>query len=301
MNNQPPEIVLQQLLQLDYNTINNLCSSNKKFKKICDENEKYIYDILIKRDFGLKVDSKLLYILFNTLKNDVNFFDKTKHYNVLVEQIKKNKINKFKLLLNYIDINVKNKNNKTVLMYALENSTPEIVNIILDLKPEINVKDKTNNWTALMFALQMSTPEIINRILDMNPDVNVKDKDNWTALFYAIDYSTPEIVNRILDLNPDINVKTNKNWTALIFALDNSTPEIINRILDMNPEGSLNIKTDENWTPITFALQYSTPEIINKILDMNPNITVSQFNKVKKNLNPMITKRITDILKPDSV
>lgn len=42
----------------------------------------------------------------------------------------------------------------------------------------------------------MYAPEIINRILDLNPDIHVKDSNN-TPLMFALQKSTQEIINRI--------------------------------------------------------------------------------------------------------
>jgi ankyrin repeat protein len=67
------------------------------------------------------------------------------------------------------------------------------------MNPDVNIKDNDNH-TILMYALENSTPEIINRILNMNPDINVKTNDNETALMYALKFSTPEIIDRIKNI-----------------------------------------------------------------------------------------------------
>jgi ankyrin repeat protein len=262
MDQQPPEIILEQILKLDYISLNNLCSSNKRIKKVCNENKDYIYKKLIERDFGIKTNPEFLYKMFTQFKNEIPILDKSKHYDLLKENIKNE--NKFKKLLNYIDINVKNIDGQTILMYAFENSNLKITNRILDLNPDVNIKNKDGE-TILMLALKYR-PELINRILSMNMDINVKNNNDFTTLMFALQYSTPEIINRILDLNAEINVKTKNNWTPLMYALEYSKPEIINRILDLNPE--VNVKSKNGNTALELAIEKSTPEIIDRIKNM---------------------------------
>jgi hypothetical protein len=123
-----------------------------------------------------------------------------------------------------------------------------------------------------MYALQFSTPEIIQKILERNPNIDVKDNDGWTPLMLALRFSTPEIIQMILERNPNIDIQNNDDWTHLMFALRYSTPEIIQKILERNT----NIDTQHNngWTPLMLALQYSTPKIIKLILERDPNINI---------------------------
>ena len=70
MENQPNEIILQELLLLPYKDILRMCSTNKHLKNICNKNEDYIYKELLRRDFNAKnTTNKSLYIGKNKKKN----------------------------------------------------------------------------------------------------------------------------------------------------------------------------------------------------------------------------------------
>jgi ankyrin repeat protein len=278
IRNLPVDLVLQHLASLPFKDLTRMCSTDKAIKNICTQHQDWLYTQLLQREFGLTdMRPKRIFELltFIKLNKSTDILDKSKHYDLITDLVKKNKTSNITFLVKHgVDINAKNSIGWTPLMYALKHSTPEIISHILDTtNPDINAKS-VKGWTPLMAAILHSTPEIIYRILDTNPDINAKDKNGWTSLMSALRYSTPEIINRILDTtNPDINTTNSDGWTPLMFALRHSTPKIINRILDMNPDiSNINAKNKNGWTPLMIALRYSTPEIINRILDMNPDI-----------------------------
>ena len=284
----PIETILEQLLLLDHKTLLKTCSTNKQIKQICDNYQNTLYKNLIKKDFGIKeFDPKMIYMLLDTARSTDRFFDKNKHFELIMKNVENPR--KLKKLVKYInidsrdnngntpDINAQNNIGDTVLTIAIKKQLPEIINRILDLKPNVNLQTNSGD-TALTWALTKSTPEIINKILDLKPDINIKNNDGNTVLMFALATSTPEIINRILELNPKVNtVNTEKNTPLLLALKKKVLPEIIKKILNLFPD--INITDSENWTPLMHALKnygddkeisniffkhtkkYSTPEI----------------------------------------
>jgi ankyrin repeat protein len=238
----PSEIILKILVKLDMNDISSMCATNKKYKKLCDSNEDYMYTQLLKRDF-VNLKPKARYNLYSTLKKqkpslgslfrsgrrlNVEFFDKHHHFGLLRDA---DDIGFKKLIKMGVDINATDCWGDTIIVYSLREA-PENVNRILDMNPDLNGND---GYNVLFIALaHNSTPEIVNRILDMdvNVNVNVKNYKGWTTLMYALRYSTPEIVNRILDMNANVNVKNNDGLTPLMIAIQFSST-VPNRMIDI--------------------------------------------------------------------
>lgn len=82
----------------------------------------------------------------------------------------------------------------------------------------VNSKDK-NGWTALMFSCSLGCPECIKLIIDAGADVNAKNDDGKTALIVnSVLGGDPECAKILIDAKADVNIKDSKGATALAYA-----------------------------------------------------------------------------------
>ena len=116
------------------------------------------------------------------------------------------------MLNNYkseINPNKKNKNDETALMLLCSNDVPMYYS-------EANYQGE-------------NTPlEIVNSLLALGADINMKDKHGKTALMLAAEYAHPLIVKRLIETNrvSDINERTDSFFnakTALQLAANDKT------------------------------------------------------------------------------
>uniref|UniRef100_A0A6C0KFZ5 Uncharacterized protein n=1 Tax=viral metagenome TaxID=1070528 RepID=A0A6C0KFZ5_9ZZZZ len=119
------------------------------------------------------------------------------------------------------DINQKDKNGTTLLMYIAENTSQllctDILNLLIYLRANVNIKDNKEK-TALMYVAEYndysSNIETLNILL--NHDANVNDVDNkgMNALMYASKniktFSNETTVKMLLPLT-DINHRCDNN------------------------------------------------------------------------------------------
>ena len=82
------------------------------------------------------------------------------------------------------DVNIRNKDGLTILMYAALYGYHEIVHILLAAGADVNRQDK-NGETALMSAAFFGRNKIISLLLAAGADINMQDKDGHTALWHA--------------------------------------------------------------------------------------------------------------------
>ena len=73
-----------------------------------------------------------------------------------------------------------------VLQHSVTNDRVEIVKLLLD-KGFCDVNDTSVGMTALMFAARDSTPEMVQLLLDYEADKSIKSSDGKTAYDYAVD------------------------------------------------------------------------------------------------------------------
>lgn len=89
--------------------------------------------------------------------------------------------------------NHNNVNWMRVLQHSVSNDRIEIVKLLLEQK-YCTVNDTSVGMTALMFAARDSTPEMVQLLLDYGADKNIKSTDGKTAYDYAVQFNNKDII-----------------------------------------------------------------------------------------------------------
>lgn len=100
-----------------------------------------------------------------------------------------------------------------------------------------------NGWSALMLAIERNNTELVLLLLEHNPNINLINKDGWTILMLAIRYLRRDaltVVKILLERSADINIIGNTGTTALSLALYGRNTELILLLLKYNPHISYN-------------------------------------------------------------
>ena len=254
MDKLPPEQILDIIKEMDLPTIKEFCKTNKYIRSICKKNKDYILKNILKTKYNINSLEPLYYLLSKDRIIEI-LKDRNPDYNLL------------KSLFNY-----KTTDGITLLMYALMNRFKNI-NKLLDMG--IPIQGITyRGTTPLMYALENSTDNIINNLIYMGASVQGQDlKTGLTPLLIAIKTRRPDqIIHNLLDHGASVRgkAKTEKGGlTPLISALAlKRNPVIINRLLDMG--ASVHI-TMNNITPLSLAMTTSTPEIVERIRKIMEN------------------------------
>ncbi len=80
-----------------------------------------------------------------------------------------------------------------VLQHSVSNDRIEIVKLLLD-QEYCDVNDTSVGMTALMFAARDSTPEMVQLLLDYGADKSIKDSNQKTAYDYAAQSNNADII-----------------------------------------------------------------------------------------------------------
>lgn len=123
------------------------------------------------------------------------------------------------------DVDTRDLQGRTLLMYAAFNGHTDIVRKLLDKGAEVDGRD-SNGTTALMFASSGPFPDTVRLLLDKGADVNMADtNEHWTALMWAGAEGQAENIRMLLDAGADPALREADGDTAESFALRNGHAE----------------------------------------------------------------------------
>jgi ankyrin repeat protein len=183
------------------------------------------------------------------------------------------------LLALNLDVNALNGRGMTPLCSALQTSDRkpdvDVVRVLLDHGAEVHIPEFDKcYWSALYLAAGSGNLEIVQMILDRNPEVDIRDGEGTTPLLAATSDGNPAVVQLLLDHGVDPHacdddgitaldsagtlgvsrtlIKLNVSQTcAFLGAANHGDPEQMQLLLDYG--ASPDVRTDYEETPLHLA------------------------------------------------
>ena len=180
---------------------------------------KFIIALTNNKELSYSIDQ----LLSNNNNNNKSKDKKTNH--IIFQKIKEKKLKNIKSILENERgiIDIRNSDNKTPLMFAIQYciKKPEIIKLIMRYKPNRNLVDN-NKFTALHVACLYNNDESIPKIIT-EENVNIKNVDGNTPLMIALKKKNYNCAFALLndDTYINVNIPDNNNDTPLIYLLNN--------------------------------------------------------------------------------
>jgi ankyrin repeat protein len=194
------------------------------------------------------------------------------------------------------DINLKDRNNKTALIHAVDYD--RIENLKTLIKLGVNLKKHNQGAIALIRAVANNKNlEIIQSLINAGADVNYIDHNDSTPLIYAALQSRVQIVELLLSKGVDVNIRNENGMSALMVAAtrdsDSGSNLIIKMLLDAGAD--INLKNNNHQTAIDCALAWKRESNANLIRNYKSKInegvrdkmTPKSENDIKKSLDKL--------------
>lgn len=189
----------------------------------------------------------------------------------LLQACKNNQKQSVQVILNRggIDVNERDEECNTPLIYACQNNALEIVKMLLDNGADPNAGNQ-ENLAPLHFSAASGALPIINLLVKAGADVNCMNNHGSTPLmFMAKNAKTAAALNFIKNQAVDVSIKNNVGWTAAMYAIAFKQPQLVKAFLPL-----MGADTDdadiEGFTMLHYACQFGQSEIVKLLLERNP-------------------------------
>ena len=162
----------------------------------------------------------------------------------------------------------------TPLMCSALKGNLSIVNSIVNVSNvDVNAKDYQGN-TALIYAIIGGNRDIVSALLHANAKVNDCNNHGRTALFKAVDTNNKEIADMLIKSGADVNRSDDNRQTALFVAVNHNNNDMTAMLIENGANVNVSCKYEgiDEYTPLMLAAKKGNLEIVKALLHAQANI-----------------------------
>ncbi|KAL8923308.1 MAG: hypothetical protein Q9208_004708 [Pyrenodesmia sp. 3 TL-2023] len=178
-------------------------------------------------------------------------------------------------------------NQRNALLQAARQGDSLLIEVAVEEGADVNAKGPEGKAAMHEAAIQ-GHPDIVQLLIDLRADINIRSTPRGdaglrkfhgtrTPLHWAAEKGHDDIISLLLDNNAEINAKNCTDRTPLQEALMRHHTSAAQLLLDHG--ASVGIHDDEGWTPLHQAANSGLVHIINVLLDRGCDIEAQTFDK----------------------
>jgi len=150
-------------------------------------------------DYSLENQRKALVVLLTeTLPEEEQDQEK------LFIAVKNCDLKKTKKLLNKIDVNVRDRNFRTPIFYAIKNCKPQFIKYLISRGANINVYDR-DSLTPLIYAIMRKDIKIVKLLIEHGAKIKQEDLTEVSPLLAAVSLNEADVVKLLLKAGANPN------------------------------------------------------------------------------------------------
>lgn len=166
-----------------------------------------------------------------------------------------------KLLDRGMDVNTVNREGDTLLIQAVRNDMPELLDALLQRRARLNFRNR-HGETALSIAAFTGNMAYVQRIVESGAQVNFF---GWPPITYAAFNNHPAIIEYLIKKGAEVNAKTENGSTALYLAARNGYTEVVKLLLRYDADPTIANQYGE--TAVDAAMKGNFDEILQLLRD----------------------------------
>lgn len=139
------------------------------------------------------------------------------------------------LLKRGMDVNTVNPQGETLLIQAVREDIPDLVDGLLKRQPRLDFRNR-NGETAISIAAYLGKLEYVQRLAEAGARL---DFPGWPPLAYAAFNNHPQVVEYLIKKGANINARTETGATALFLASRYGHIEVVKLLLKHHADPSI--------------------------------------------------------------
>ena len=194
--------------------------------------------------------------------------------NSLIHEIIKGNITEVQRLLDDdANLELKDQNGYTPLMYAVKQQNPQMVEMLADFGANVNISDDLED-TPLVWASSMNNTEIVKILLENGAD---PDKGNFTPVMWSAFHGNVPMLKLFLEYRANLNSRTHEGWTALMWAAEKGNIQAMWELLRRGAR--VNMQNNTGQTALMFASRNGNIATVGLLLKKGGDSSVVDFDK----------------------
>ena len=165
------------------------------------------------------------------------------------------------------NINKRDGNGTTALIWAARKGHDTIVRLLLDNKADVKAKDDIG-YTALIWAARKGHETVAQLLLERGADVEAGD--GWKALIWAAQGGHEVVVRLLLENGADVEAKGSDGATALLWAAQEGHETIIRLLLEN--KANIDAKDDGYYTALIWAIRKGHNAVVKLLLEKGADV-----------------------------
>lgn len=166
------------------------------------------------------------------------------------------------------NVNERDKSGLTVLMHSSAAGNPKVLGKLLAAGAELEAENE--GWTALTTACKAGKTISATDLIERGANINIKTKDGWSPFLFACANCNDSLIDIFIEKGADIIEKSHNNWTPLMASLSGGNLKSANYFLDNGVD--INAVNDEKWSTFLYACKNGDDDIINKFIAKGADI-----------------------------
>jgi ankyrin repeat protein len=151
------------------------------------------------------------------------------------------------LLNRGMDVNTSDIEGNTLLMLAVRENHPELVDLFIQQRAKINARNMHGD-SALRLAAYQGQLSLVKRLVEAGAQLEM---EGWTPLIYATFNGHAEVVEYLLSKGADINAVSESGMTALMAAARGGYADLAKRLVALGAD--IDLKDTNGRTALDWA------------------------------------------------
>ena len=156
------------------------------------------------------------------------------------------------------------------LTLAAEMNRIDVVKLMIEQRPNLDVPNVVGGWTALHSASSQGHVEMVQLLVSAGARVEVEDREGWTALHYSSDLGCLEVVQILVEAGANVNSTTAEQYTPLYLACQSGHIDVVKWLLER--EVNMDRSDKDGWTALHAACSKNHETVVELLLNKTPDL-----------------------------